>query len=438
MKFFFITTSIFLLTISSCAGEKLALTLEQCLEMGEKNNRVLHSALMNLNYAEARHREVSAARLPSLKFNAAYARLSEVSPFSLVLPGLAPIEVTLFPLIPNNYNFRLTLQQPIFTGFNLYNVEKSAFFNLQSTNWDYRKIKVELSYNIENNYWQLSKALELQKVAQENVARMEAHLKDIENFFAQGLATKDEVLQVQVRVSNSHLFLLETKKAVQMARLALNSILSLPLDAEIQIASFPDSSSNAYPDLNPLILSALEKQPELKVLEYSLKAAQSNVNAAKSVYFPQVYLQSHYYYDRPNQRIFPAEDKFNDTWDLGITLSFDLWNWGKNSSQVEQARAKFLQVQDALAQLKDNITLEVTQNFLSLQEAQEAVSIARVARQQSEESHRIIREKFHLGLVKNSDLLDAEVELLKAQTNYQNAVIDFQLALANMRRSIGE
>ncbi|MEK7749214.1 MAG: TolC family protein, partial [Bacteroidota bacterium] len=151
-----------------------------------------------------------------------------------------------------------------------------------------------------------------------------------------------------------------------------------------------------------------------------------------------VFLTGNYMTARPNQRIFPIQDVFKDTWDVGVGISFDVWNWGTTVHQTDQARAQLAQVQNGYGQLRDAAVLDVTRNYLNLGRARERITVAEQGVQQAEESYRVTNSKFKQGLGMNSDLLDAEVALLQAKTNYTQALVDFGLAGAALERAIGE
>lgn len=172
-------------------------------------------------------------------------------------------------------------------------------------------------------------------------------------------------------------------------------------------------------------------------MQFRKAAGEAGVTFARSGWFPQIYLTGNYYYARPNPRIVPTLDRFKDTWDIGVTASFDIWNWGSTIHQTEQAQAQLAQVQDALEQLEDAITLEVTQHFLELKKAKERIAVSEKAVSQAEENYRVTNEKFKLGLASNSDLLDAEVALLQAKTNYTQSLVDYELAQARLQKSLG-
>ena len=57
---------------------------------------------------------------------------------------------------------------------------------------------------------------------------------------------------------------------------------------------------------------------------------------------------------------------------------------------------------------------------------------------QAEENYRVTNDKFKNGLALNSDLLDAEVALLQAKTDYIQSIVDYELAQAKLNKSIGD
>jgi outer membrane protein TolC len=59
-------------------------------------------------------------------------------------------------------------------------------------------------------------------------------------------------------------------------------------------------------------------------------------------------------------------------------------------------------------------------------------------KQQAQESYRITSEKFKNGYASTTELLDAEVALLQANLTHTQSIVDYTLALARLKKSIGE
>ncbi len=433
---------VFISVMSAPAQSRRSLSLDQTIKIGLEQSKTLHASLMRVDAANAKSSETNTSRLPKVTFGGTYTRLSEVDPYQITMSFLpAPNNVfTLSPAIFNNYNLKLTLQQPLFTGFKISSGNEMAEYNASATEQDYKKDQADLVLNIKNAYWSLFKVQEVKKVLDENVGQIQSHLKDVQNLFNQGIATNNEVLKVQVQLSNVQLMLLDMENNVQLAMVNLNYLMNQPLSTEIELTSTPNDNIDysVKESLDELIVKALENRTEIKGMEYRVKAGESAVTFAKSGWYPQVYLVGNYNYSRPNQRILPTQDKFDGTWDASIALSFDVWNWGQTINQTQQAQAQLEQAHDGLAQLRDGISMEVTSSYLSLKKSKESIELATKGVKQAEENYRITNEKFKAGLASNTDLLDAEVAQLQAKTNYTTSLVDFELAQARLEKSLGE
>lgn len=424
-----------ILSNNTIAQDVRKLSLEESIQIGLENSELIHSSKMKVNYAEARLKETNTYRLPSLKLNASYTRLSEINPFILNTPfGNVDIQTS----IVNSYNLKLSLQQPLFTGFKLVNTSNVAGYSYLAQKQEYTKDEQQLMLDIKKAYWDLFKVTKVKDVVDENIDLIKAHLSDVKNFFENGIATKNDVLKVQVQLAEAQLRQIDADNGVKLARSNLNNVIGLPLSTNIEIQSDVSIENGNVPQLQQLIEEAMENRPELKEMDFRLKAGESSIKVAKSDWYPQIYLTGNYYYAKPNPRIFPAENEFKGTWDIGVGLSWDIWNWLATSDKTNQAEAQYEQVKDGYKSLKDGITLEVTQSYLNLLKAKERVLASNQTVKQAEENYRVTNETYQNGLALNSDLLDAEFALFQAKTNYIQSLADYELAKASLEKSIGK
>lgn len=422
---------------SVIAQQRLDLSLADALTLGFEKSKALHASLMKVRYADAKASEAGTILLPSVKFTGGYTKLSDI-PAAQVLFPTSPVPITLSPSVTNNYTARVTVQQPLFTGFKLQRSVDIAEYAAQATAKEYDRDKSDLAYNIKNAYWSLAKALELQKVVDENVEQVKVHLKDVQNLQTQGMTTINEVLKVQVQLSDVQLRQIDVQSNVQVARIVLNNVIGLPLDTDMHLTTSIIHEHTAFNDLPTLIRQAAERRPEIKSMQYRVQAGDAAVSLAQSSWWPQMYVVGNYVSARPNQRLFPTQDIFKDTWDVGVSVSFDLWNWGSTIRQTDQAKAQVEQIRDGLGQLQDGVALEVTRDYLNLHRAGERIRVAEQGVKQADENYRVTSAKFKQGLASNTDLLDSEVALLQAKTSYTQALTDYELAEAGLERSIGE
>jgi outer membrane protein TolC len=420
-------------------AQRKPLSLDEAIASGLERSPGLRASQAALESRAAATREIAAARLPALKLGGGYTRLSEVPDFQVTLP-IAPEPITVSRSYFNNLSLRLGVQQPVFTGLRLEAGERSARMLEAAAGQDLEKDRAEFVYAVKSAYWGLARAREFEKVIDENIRQVAEHLKDVRAFFGQGLLTKNEVLRAELELSNAEMMRIDARNAAEVALTALDSLIGLPLATDVELTTSAESQASRIPAdaAEPAPADeALALRPELKAADLRIKASEWGVKAARSGYYPQVFLAGNYYYLRPNPRYLPTLDKFKGTWDVGVSVSFDLWDWGQTRSRAEQARAQLAQAQSARRLLEDQATLELTQCRLAVSRAKEKVRVAGQAVGLAEENFRVSRERFRQGVALSADVLDAELALLEARMNRTQADIDLVLAQARLEKAMG-
>ena len=422
------------------------LSLDEAIAAGLEASPALHASRMKAESSSARVRELAAGRLPAFKLGAGYTRLSEVPPFQVTLPIL-PNPIVVSQNYFDNWSLRLSVQQPLFTGFRLEAGSESARMLERSAGFDLAKDRSEFVFAVKSAYWGLARARDLETVVGETIAQVQEHLKDVRAFFDQGLLTKNEVLRAELQLSTTRLMAIDARNAVEIARTSLNDLIGLPVDTEVEPTSAAESVAAQAPaadetgeagaSARSLLDAALAGRPELRSAEFRVRASEAGLKAARAGWYPQVSLAGNVYYLRPNPRLMPAQNRFYGTWDVGLAVSFDLWNWGLTRSQAEQAKAQLAQARDARKLLEDQAVLDVTQSRLSLAQARDKIKVAGEAVGQAEENLRMIDERFRQGVALNADVLDAEVFLLQAKISRTQAAIDLALAQARLEKALG-
>ena len=420
------------------------LSIEDAIRIAKENSRALKISEAKVDAASAKAHEAASVMLPSLKFEGSYKRLSDIDGFTIpAVPGVFREPIAISPNIPNTYNLKVGLQQPLFTGFRLRSNSDAAEYLANASEEDRKGSEADLITNVISAYWMLFQANETKKFVDENVDRIASYQSDTDNLLKAGLATRNDILKIQVQLSNAKLAQIDAANDVDVAMMSLNNVMGQDVGTEIQLTSAPavvvreDSPSGQAPPPAQLVASAMQKRPDLLAMESRVRAAEAGVTAAKGGWWPQIGLMANYYYNRPNQRYIPAMDEFKGTWEVGIGVQFDIWNWGATLFQTEQAQSQLHQTEYALAQMKDNATLEIKRYTLGVERAAKRIDVAREAISQAEENSRSTNEKYRNGVATSTDLLDASVAVLQARTSYTGALVEHEIAVARLNKALG-
>jgi len=411
-------------------------TLEQSIDTGLKNSKELKISNSKVIGYDAKITEVGSQMLPQLKLSAGYTRLSDVPDFSVSLPG-SPVSFKIQDVVLDNYSLKLSLQQPLFTGFRLSSLKSAAEYNYTASELEYNKDINEYAFKIQNAFWNFYKAKQIKSLLEETLKQIDKHLQDTKNYLENQLVTKNDVLKLEVQYSNTQLALIESENNLDLARINFNKVLGIDLDSQTDIKTDDINLIKNNYDLDDIKKEAIQNRKELQSMEYRLKSSKEAVTAANSNWFPTVSLFGNVYYQKPNQRYLPLKDIDHGSWDVGIALSWDVWNWGYNSSQTTQAEQNYLQAQTSLSELKDAVQVEVYQSYLTYKRSFDKVDVSKKSVEQADENYRIMQQKYDEQLATSTDLIDAEVSVLQAKTNLTNSLVDYQLAKVHLEKAIG-
>jgi len=424
------------------AQDKADLTLAEAIAIGRQNSRVIHLARTGAQQAEARAGEAESVLLPSLQVVAGYQRIQEGTfrLYGIDIPGLTPPSV-----VADNVTLRVGLQQPLFTGFRLRNQARAAEFRADAASLEEGMTEENVELAIASSYWLLYQTLRVEEAVNENVTRLRSYREDTQRLLETGLATRNDALKVEVQLQSALLTQIDARNDVVLARMTLNNAMGRPLTVPLVPVSEPEDATAAdtlmvLVALHQDSLLAERAQAERKDLQASAalaEAARSSASAVRGGYWPQLQLYANYAYLHPNQRYQPVIPEFLGSWDVGVNLSFDLWNWGRTARQAEVADAGVRQAEESYAQLRDDVALEVHRAALTVRRAQEKLGVAQLGVEQAEENRRMASDRYKNGLATAADLLDAEVALVQARTSLTGAQVEYALAKSRLERAVG-
>ncbi|MCW8813155.1 MAG: TolC family protein, partial [Chlorobium sp.] len=111
------------------------LTLEECLQTGLQNSRELKISESVLRSSDKKVTEFTSQMLPKLSLGAGYTYMNLNNPSELGI-GPAPIKI-INPFY--TYGMQLSIQQPIFTGFQLSSSRSAAKNTYEAISFEHQK-----------------------------------------------------------------------------------------------------------------------------------------------------------------------------------------------------------------------------------------------------------------------------------------------------------
>jgi outer membrane protein TolC len=391
--------------------------------------------------AEAQARGARADRWPQVDLGAGYTRRSEVPEFAVYAPTgnpAQPVERTVvFPNIQDNWRLRAGLALPIWTGGRIGGQIDAAEQGKTAAGADLEAGRADLVLETKNAYWGLVTARESVRVLQEEMRAYDAHLADARNREKFGMAARNEVLAVQVERDRVELDRLRAEAGADVAEANLRRLLDLSPDTRVEPAEPLAAPPTPRPDVEALVAQAQAGRAERKALAARAAAADAITGVERGSRLPQVALAGGYNYANPNRDIVPPTATWEDTWDVGVGLSWSVFDGGKRSANEARARAQADAARQQLRELDRAIRLEVTQRALELRTAEARLAVAERSVESAAESRRVAGDRYREGVIPSSDLLDAEVAHERAVLARTEALATLRLAAAGLDRAAG-
>ena len=322
---------------------------------------------------------------------------------------------------------------PLYTGGALSGSIKSAKAGYKSALVGVQKSYNDMRSTVTNGYFMVLQADDMQVLSRESVERLAEHLKNVKAQYDVGVVAKVDVLRSEVELANAQQNLIKAENAYKIAEANFNKIIGLPLATNL----FLEDTLNYTPydkDLEYCLDYAAKNRPELEQAKQGVEAARGQVKVARSGYQPQISAVASQNWATGDGH-WPADEESN--WTVGVQASLTIFDTGVTRAKSHAAEANYFSAQEAYRDTVDAVMLDVRSQYLNLREAEKRISTTEVAVSQAEEDYRIAQLRYQAGVGTNTDVLDAQVALTDAQTNYLQSVYDYNISKTNLETAIG-
>jgi outer membrane protein len=425
-----------LLNFSSNRAETLNLNLDQCLKTAYENNKSLFQLEEKINSAKYKIDEAKSGFYPQFSFSGSYTRLGNVPEFSTPAMNFGGFQIPAISIksgSENNYNFSFSYQQPFFTWGKIRAGYDMSRYNLSLNQEEYRKAKQEIKFNVISLFCNILLAKELINVREESIARIEDHLKAVQDRYDKGYASEFDVLRVKVQLANAKPPLTQAENLYQLTMNNLKNILGISLEDSVNFEGALNFESIEV-EQSQAEEFALKNRSELKLISDQKRIGEEALVIAKATNKPNLLGSASYKYERP----FYSMDEWKTDWNFTFLVSIPIFDGFLTRSKVQQARSDLRQLDIAEKQEQDLIKLEISQAISDLNLAKENILSQEENVKQAKESLRIAKVQYQQGLLTNIEEMDTELALTIAQTNYLQALSDYLIAKAKYEKAIGK
>jgi outer membrane protein len=407
------------------SGHAEVLTLAEGLKLVTENSRLVKIVDHEERMSEADTLIARSRLLPEINASGGYTSLA-YEPQAIFGPQVVPISEK------NFLAYSLSVQQTLFDFQKNASRYQESKKMLNAKKLDVARIRNLVAIDFVLAYLDILESDNRVKVSEKEVDRLGSHLRDAKNLYEEGVITKNDLLQAEVRISDARQRLLTARNDRRVAAARLNSILVRPLTAEVQVQEIGDTAPQRIDMEMERAWETAEKQrPEVRIATETLEALDLERRAIKAEYYPRFFVTGGYDYTENRYQFHEGN------WSVTLGMGINLFQGGLTRAELLKVDSRRMKLIEEKNKLVDDIRLEVERYMLEAKTARDRVSVTQDAVQQAEENLRINRVRYEEGVGTATDVLDAVTLLTIAETNNYRSVYDLQKAQAAVFYAIG-
>jgi outer membrane protein len=328
----------------------------------------------------------------------------------------------------DNFSARVTASQVLFDFGKTFASTEAARRLAEVAQEDVELQRQLITLTVKESFININFARRLIRVQEQAVERADLNLRSARGFFEVGTRPKSDVARAEVDVANARVDLIRARNAERIARVALNTAMGIPADTptEVQDNLFFQALQL---DRVQLQTQALNQRPEYKQARLLIGEAEARARRASRDFLPDISATGAYG---------GVRSSLNEEWAVGLELSWSIFDGGNRIARLRETRVNVDAAQARARATALDISREVEQTFLVVNEAQERIAAAQTAVASAQENFRLAQGRFDAGVGTILELTDAQLFLTQAQNTEAQALADYRIALARLERAVGQ
>ncbi len=289
-----------------------------------------------------------------------------------------------------------------------------------------RAKELEIESEVKDSYYDysyLSESIRITKEIRDVVGNMS---RIAQTRYSTGLVSQQDVIKVDVEKTmlENDLITLDAEKGIAAAR--LKSLINRPQDYALGEPGPLPKGRVAF-DTPGLMTTALETNPEIRMLEYEAEAEDANARLAGKSRYPDFMVGA-----GPVQ----SDGRF-DSVGLMFRINIPIW-WGKYDNMEKEARADAISARSRLMAKENNEGYKVKWVALQVDAADKTRTLYETSLlPQVEMSFESALKNYQSGKVDMLTLLDAERDLKRTRLDHLKSILAYRKRIASLEQTVG-
>lgn len=335
--------------------------------------------------------------------------------------------------IPRNHFFNadFVAVQPIFTGGKIVAARKFADANYNLANADLKDVENKVTAETIQRYLAVILLKEVVKTREFVLNGIKKHEKEAQKALEVGVISKNDVLRAKVAVSNAEIDLEQDKNRLELAQMALKTSLGLPDSINIETIDNMEFKLLPYkPD--SLFTMAKSTQPVFEQIKQKKAMVEQKHALERSEYLPQIAAFASYGFFKDQYPVIMPPLL------IGVQMKFNIFHGFKNYNQLKSSKHLSLEVERAQEYANSQINLWINKSYKEVIDNEVRYNKLEATVNLAKENLRIAQKRFHEGVGKSIDVLDAQMILQGAMLKRLHTLYQYYISVSDLGLAVGK
>jgi len=416
------------------------LTLDQAITLALQKNRQIKVAQLEVSKSEHDTEVMKTYRLPQFKLNMMQGQLLNKISFTFppgtfgAIPGLGPFPPTTTYITTPERPFTLIQAQANQPLSQLYRIGLGVDAKKLDTQVAKEKLSMQeqgIVNDVKKTFYNLVQAQSALTATEETITLLKEMNRIAANGLEQQVILKSDMLDAEAGLAKAESESTSLQNTVATLKEKMNDLLARDLETEFTVSQTTEVKPWEM-DLAATRALALQQRPEIREARLKTQEAEIDRRAKKAEYIPDISLSMNY--------LSPFDIKFvpENITAVGVALSWDVFDWGKKKQELANKSEVIEQAKTGVDEAAAQIQVEVGMNFRKLEEARQKLHVAELELDSDREKVRVALNKYDSNGILLKDVLQMKASLAEKTYRYQESLLAFWTARADLEKSIGE
>lgn len=337
------------------------------------------------------------------------------------------------PAMYNSQPLNITYIQPLRTYNNLKWDKVTEPKRYERAKRRYLEQMENITGNVIPLYFDVLQAQQRLAMSSKNYDNTVSLYKLTKERFERGMVSKNDVLQLELRMINENLSINDHKLTLDMRMLRLKTFMGYNEHVELEL-EVPDSGPEITLNFDEVLDKAYKNSSFLLDNELNLLSAEQEVERNRANTGIQANLNAQFGLTQQGDELGTAYSNPMDQQIISLGLRLPIVDWGLGKGRVKMARSRQelikAQVDQELNEFKQNVFIKVIQFNNQVEQCNLSSRADSIARERYENA----RQRFLDGTIGVTELNNAQNEKDQASNRYINDLGNFWQYYFNIRR----